>query len=188
MPVRTWKCPSAEPPLTSSKIDHMHVSLVPDGSPDGKGGKTAHFGWFAVRYPRREAGTQLVASDTMQHLSIDVVAAFGDFCQWHLGAYFNKYNADGGDQKAVAGSIKPSNQVLSEITNAKWTEYLAQWKAEKEDAAAAANGSRVYTLAKASSGLERMGLTEDDYDRLTCILCTSLQDHLDLNKLRFGDE
>lgn len=134
-------------------------------------------------------GTQLVASAAIEHLSADTVEAFGNFCQWHLTPYFEKYSEEGGDAVAPAGRAKPSKQDLSEITSTNWARYLAQWKAEKKDAAAAAaNGTRVYTLAKASSGFERMGVTEDDSDRLTSILCTSLKSYLDLNKLRFKDE
>ena len=188
MPVLTWQCPSSKSPLVNSTIDYMHVSCVPNDSHDEKSANFVQFGWAVTAYPG-DAGTQLVASATMQHLSIDLVAAFGDFCQLHLSAYFQKYEAEGGDRKAVADSIKPSQQVLNEATKEKWAEYFSQWKAEKEDAAAAAaNGTRVYTLAKASSGLERMGVTEDDSDRLTSILCTSLKSYLDLNKLRFKDE
>lgn len=65
----------------------------------------------------------------------------------------------------------------------------AQWKAEKEDASAAKErGSRVCTLEKASSGLEHMGVTKDDFDRLEAILCTSLEDHLHLYNLSLEDE
>lgn len=166
----------------------MHVSCVPDDSQDEHRANRARFGSVTTSYSG-DAGTQLVASGHLQHLSIDDVAALGDFCQWHIGAYFQKYKAEGGDQGAAAGSIKPSQRVLDEMTKEKWAEYLAQWKAEQEDVAAAnARGMRAYTLAKASSGLERMGVTKDASERLKAILCTSLEDHLNLFKLRLLDE
>jgi hypothetical protein len=188
MPLLTWKCPASRPPLSNSCIDYMHVSCVPDDSQDRDGAEFVKFGWAVKGWPG-DAGTQLVASGTMQHISVDRVAAFGDFCQWHLSPYFQKYSDGGGDAKAAAGSIKPSQQVLNEMTEEKWTEYLSQWNAEKDDAAAAlAHGTPSYTLAKASSGLERMGVTEDDSDRLSAILSGSVEPDLDLYKLRLGDE
>lgn len=56
----------------------------------------------------------------------------------------------------------PSESVLGEITKTKWSQYLAQWKAEKEDV----SDELELTLWKASSGLERMGLTQEDSWRL----------------------
>ena len=102
MPVLIWKCPASKSPLSNSQIDHMHISCVPDDpddSQDEEGAEVATFGWVSKTYPG-DAGTQLVASGTMQHLSIDDVAAFGDFCQWHLGPYFQTYSAEGGDRGA----------------------------------------------------------------------------------------
>jgi hypothetical protein len=166
----------------------MHVSCVPDDSEDRNGAEFVQFGWAVKGWPG-DAGTQLVASGTMQHLSVECVAALGDFCQWHLSPYLQRYQDEGGDAKAAAGTIKPSQRVLNEINEEKWTEFLAQWNAEKEDVAAAlARGTPSYTLAKASSGLERMGVTEDDYRRLTSIFRGSMDDLLDLCQLRLGDE
>jgi len=187
MPLLTWKCPASPSPLTNQQITFMHVSCDPNVK-DSIGKNNASFGWAPMRF-QNDVGTQLVASTTKDPLSAEIVEAFGDFCQWHLTPYFQKYGEEGGDAAAPAGSVKPSMQALAEITNVKWAEYLSQWKAEKEDAAAArAHGTRAYTLAKASSGLERMGVTEDDSDRLVSILCTSLAVHLDLYKLRLGNE
>jgi hypothetical protein len=165
MPLLTSKCPASRPPLSNSCIDYMHVSCVPDDSEDRNGAEFVQFGWAVKGWPG-DAGTQLVASGTMQHLSVE-----------------------GGDDKAAAGTITPSQRVLNEINEEKWTEFLAQWNAEKEDVAAAlARGTPSYTLAKASSGLERMGVTEDDYRRLTSIFRGSMDDLLDLCQLRLGDE
>jgi hypothetical protein len=188
MPLLTWKCPAPPSPLTNQHIAFMHVSCDPNAKEVMLSKNDSSFG-FAPMLFQNDVGTQLVASTTKVPLSAEIVEAFGDFCQWHLTPYFQKYSEDGGDAAAPANSAKPSRQVLTQITNAKWTEYLSQWKAEKKDAAAAhARETRVYTLAKASSGLERMGVTEDDSDRLMSILCTSLESYLDLNKLRFADE
>lgn len=61
--------------------------------------------------------------------------------------------------------------VLEEITPEKFSVYVLQWEAEKADAAGAeARGSHPYTLKKAKAGLERMGLTKDDYYRIVTIL------------------
>lgn len=63
---------------------------------------------------------------------------------------------------------------LGEVTEAKWTEYLAQWKAEKE--VQKSHPGRAYKLEKASLGLERMGLTEEDSWRLEYIICSGPRD------------
>jgi hypothetical protein len=84
-----------------------------------------------------EAGTRIVASAAFEHIFIDTVNAFGDFCRWHLTPYFQAYDdqsGESGEAKAlIAGNTMPSEIVLSETTEAKWTQYLAQWKAEEED-------------------------------------------------------
>jgi hypothetical protein len=98
--------------------------------------------------------------------------------------YTQRYMEETDDEVATADSAKSRKQVMDQMTNAKWTEYFAQWKAEKEDASAAkARGTHSYTLEKASSGLERMGLTEDDSDRLRSVLCGSLEGYLEWYKL-----
>lgn len=68
----------------------------------------------------------------------------------------------------------PSESVLGEITKTKWTQYLAQWKTEKEDV----SDELELTLWKASSGLERMGLTQEDSWRLRQVLYRGLSDQV----------
>lgn len=66
---------------------------------------------------------------------------------------------------------KHQKKVLAEVTPAKWGEYLSQWMTEKADANdRKKRGLRVYTMEKAKCGLERMGLTEEDSDRISGIL------------------
>ena len=170
--------------MTNQHITFMHVNCDPNTN-NVLSKHSSLFG-FAPMLLQNDVGTQLVASTTKTPLSAEIVEAFGDFCQWHLTPYFEQYCQNAKTAEAPVGGIK---QVLDQITNAKWTEYLSQWKAERKDAAASsARGTRTYTLAKASSGLERMGVTEDDSERLNSILRTSLESYLDLNKLRFGED
>lgn len=62
-------------------------------------------------------------------------------------------------------------RVLQEITPEKFSEYRLQWEAEKADAVATeASGLPSYTPEKAKAGLERMGLTKDDYYRIITLL------------------
>jgi hypothetical protein len=92
-----------------------------------------------------------------------------------LNPYFQACDDQGGDAKApTAGSAMPSESVLGEITKIKWTQYLAQWKAEKEDVSDVLER----TLWKASSGLERMRLTQEDSWRLRQVLDRGLSDQI----------
>lgn len=183
MPLLTWKYPASRRPLKNLHTAFMHVSCNPKAEVDTNAPDSASFGWTPA-VQDHEAGTRLVASATMEHLSPETIDVFGDFCQWHLTPYFQAYDDQGGDSKAPAGSVKLSGSVLGEITKAKWAQYLAQWKSEKEDAAAAeACDVLEHALWKASSGLERMGLTQEDSWRLRSVLDRGLSRQ---TLLRFG--
>jgi hypothetical protein len=188
MPLLTWKCPGSHKSFANQQITFMHLSSDLKAKCPPLTSDKSSFGCAPERF-QDNVGTQLVASATKKQLSVETVQAFGDFCQWHTEPYFQWYDEQGGDAAAAADGTKPSVRVLGQITNVKWTEYFSQWKAEKEDAAAAkARGEHVYTLKKASAGLERMGLTKDDCDRLNAILCPSHQDHLDDFASQFGKQ
>lgn len=95
--------------------------------------------------------------------------AIGDFCQWHLTAYFQDYGEKAGEDESNGTELR--KKVLAQITKAKWSEYLSQWQTEKEDTTVAeARGESSYTVEKANSGLERIGLTEKDEWRLEELL------------------
>lgn len=184
VPLLTWKCPTSFALPTDQHITFMHVNYDPNAS-NVLSKNSAPFG-FAPMLFQNDVGTQLVASTTKNPFSTETVEAFGDFCQWHLTPYFEQYCEKARD---AAAPVSGTKKVLDQITNTNWTKYVSQWKAERKDAAASsARGTRAYTLAKASSGLERMGVTKDDSERLTSILYTSLESYLDLNKLRFEDD
>ena len=166
----------------------MHVSCDPKAELDAQNPATASFG----RTPKihdSEAGTRIVASAALEHLSVDPVNAFGDFCRWHLTPYFQAYDDQGGESgyagALTAGSVMPSEAVLNEITKAKWTQYLTQWKAEKEDGAV--SDVLELTMWKASSGLERMGLTQEDSWRLRQVLDRGLSEQV-LVRMGFASE
>jgi transketolase len=113
-----------------------------------------------------------------------------DFCRFHLPPYFQRCaeseDFEDGDESSeelyehedFEGLSPPSpsrmehrQKVMDQITPQKWKTYFSQWKAEKADKATKeASGELVYIKEKASSGVERMGLTEEDSDRLTDIL------------------
>jgi hypothetical protein len=188
LPLVTWKCPGPQPSPVNQQITFMHVSCDPKAQFDPENKNSAVFSMPPMRH-QDNVGTQLVACITKRPLVVEAVQIFGDFCQWHLTPYFQKYSEEGGDTAAAVGSLKLSVRVLDQITNNKWHEYMTQWRAEKQDAAAAkARGEHVYTLENASSGIERMGVTEEDSDRLMSVLCGSRQAYLDLFKLRFENE
>lgn len=175
MPLLTWKYPSTKVKNPLSSL--MHVSCDP--------ADTA----FSRRPGREElnVGTQLIAFANQEDLTVETVEAFGDFCQFHLQPYFNWYFEEKGE--GAATDAERRKEVADEITNEKWEAYLKQWQTEKKNAAAAkARGDESYTLKKASSGLERMGLTKNDADRISSILCTSHEAHIKLFKLGYREE
>lgn len=183
MPLLTWKEPTSRKPLKNQQIAFMYISCNPKDELDAQDPRSASFGWTA-KVHECEAGTRTVASATLEHISIDTVNAFSDFYRWHLTPYFQAYDDQGGDAKALtAGSTMPSEGVLGEITKAKWTQSLAQWKAEKEDV----SDELELTLWKASSGLERMGLTQEDSWRLRQVLDRGLSDQV-LARMRVAND
>lgn len=178
MPVVTWKCPSSKEPAVNQHITFMHVSCDPTSSWEKD---RAAFGLAPLHW-QNDVGTQLVVSGHMKHLRAQTVEAFGDFCQWHLTSYFQWCGENAfGDRRKIDEVRK---RVLAEITKLKWTEYLSQWKVEKIDQTVAkVRGEDPYTLEKASSGLERMGVSSNDSDRVCSILCSSIENHLELFKM-----
>jgi hypothetical protein len=85
--------------------------------------------------------------------------------------------------------FKLRQEVMDQITPEKWKTYLAQWKAEKIDKSEAeSHGRRVYTIGKARTGVERMGLTEDDYKRLSGISFNLRDLDLENYKLKYGED
>ena len=175
MPLLTWKEPTSRKPLKKPQTAFMHVSCGPKAESDAQNPASAAFGW-TPKVHDSEAGTRIVASAALEHISVDTVNAFGDFCRWHLTPYFQAYEDQDGDAKS-------SESVLSEITKTKWTQYLAQWKAEKEDV----SDELELTLFKASSGLERMGLTQEDSWRLRQVLDGGLSDQV-LARMGFASD
>lgn len=134
---------------------------------------------------QNDVGTQLVISGSKSNiLTAEKVEAFGNFCQWHLTSFFQWHGekvSDDDREGDVAYGEELRGRVLKEITGVKWMEYLSQWKAEKENAAVAkARDGDAYTLLQASSGLERMGLTANDSERVGSILCGSRDLYLEL--------
>jgi hypothetical protein len=123
---------------------------------------------FGTPNPRfnLDVGTHLVARLDGKPLTGDTVDAMVDFCRYHLKLYFQECTASAYIQGL--DDMSPLHfgyrqKVMDQITPEMWKTYLAQWKAEKIDKTAAeSRGDRVYTIEEASSGVERMGLTEED--------------------------
>lgn len=115
-----------------------------------------------------------------------------DFCRWHLSPYFQRC-AESADYEGL-DEMSPRRfelrqKVMDQITPEKWSTYLAQWKVEQaERSAANFRGVCVYTLEKARAGLERMGLSEDDSDRVQSILFNSRDHHLEMYRFKYGEE
>jgi hypothetical protein len=137
-----------------------------------------------------DVGTHLVARADSQPLTGETVDAMVDFCRYHLMPYFQRC-AESGDfedlDEMSPRRIEHRQKVMEQITPEKWKTYLTQWKAEQIDKSeAASRGGHAYTIEKASAGVERMGLSEDDCERVTDILFNMRKNHLDLYKSKYG--
>lgn len=84
----------------------MLVSCDPKAESDAQDPACASFG----RTPKvhdSEAGTRIIASAALEHISIDTANAFGDFCRWHLTPYFQTYDDQGGMPKRLRAASYP---------------------------------------------------------------------------------
>lgn len=126
-----------------------------------------------------------------------------DFCRFHLPPFFQRCaesedfedkeedadpHLEDLDEKSPSrpSRIELRQKVMDEITPRKFETYLAQWKDEKADKIAKEFcGELVYTEEKARSGVERMGLTEQDSERLINILFNFNNIDQELRKLNF---
>ena len=130
-----------------------------------------------------EIGTHLVARADGKPLETETVDAMADFCRFHLGPYFWRCEESCDDEDLSETSprrLEHRQKVMGEITPERWSQYLAQWKVEQtERSAAHSRGDLVYTIEKARAGLERMGLTKDDSDRVRCILFNKHDQHIE---------
>lgn len=197
MPILTWKCPTTQALSRSVyecgdgcniTVTFMHVSCDVHAQSDADV-NIPPFGWAPMRY-QNDVGTQLIARADRESLNCEIVETFGSFCHWHLVERIQKcWESEEADGIEDDGPNKHRRKVLDEITPEKWTEYQSQWKAEKAEVAAAkGRGAPEYTLEKASAGLERMGLTENDSERIGSILTNSHEALLRLYKLKFGEQ
>jgi hypothetical protein len=190
-PLITWEVrtkTSSTP--TNSKIAALHVCCDPalrEGNSTSM--DVPDFGLPHMRF-NLDVGTHLVARHNGQPLTGETVDAMVDFCRYHLGPYFQRC-AESGDfedlHEMSPRRIEHRQKVMEQITPEKWKMYLSQWKAEQIDKSeATARGGRVYTIEKASAGVERMGVSEDDSERVNCILFNMRDHHLEMYEFKHG--
>jgi hypothetical protein len=193
----TWLCPRTAAKacaLSNPEIVSLHINCDPTlrEDNDDDASYTPPFG-FPHKYLLLDVGTQIVARTSGDPLDCDSVDAMVDFCRFHLPPYFQRCaeSADFEDIDDMSPQLTVLRQkVMEQITPAKWSTYLSQWKAEKADKAKKDSlGQRAYTSEKAGSGVERMGLTEDDSERLLDILfnAKSVKFDQEFSKLDLGD-
>lgn len=126
-------------------------------------------------------GTHLVARVDDQPLTGDTANAMADFCRFHLEPYVKK-------DLAVRSSehhkdpMTAKRESDAQLTPEKWRTYFAQWQAEH----AGGTSERVYTIEKARAGKERMGLTEDDRERLMSVLFNNQAQYLAAYEVKYG--
>jgi len=193
----TWQCPRTAAKacaLSNPEIVFLHTNCDPTLREDNDDTPyTPPFG-YPHKYLLLDVGTQLVARTTGDTLDCDTVDAMVDFCRFHLSPYFQRCaeSADFENVDDMSPKLTALRQkVMEQITPGKWSTYVSQWKAEKADKATKeALGQKVYTSEKASSGVERMGLTKDDSERLIDILfnLNSVRFDQEFSKLKLGDE
>jgi hypothetical protein len=126
-------------------------------------------------------GTHLVARVDGQPLTCDMANAMADFCRFHLTPYIEKNwaaRSSGGHNDLMTAEREFDDQ----LTPGKWTTYFAQWQAEQ----AGGTSERAYPIEKARAGKERMGLTEDDRERLMSLLFNTQAQYLAAYQLKYG--
>jgi hypothetical protein len=137
-------------------------------------------------------GTHLVARVDGMPLTGDMVNAMADFCRFHLGPHFEKCAAaaSSSEDQKNSSSTPPSPAELElddQLKPESWRTYLEQWNAEQIDRTQAERvGVRAYTIVKARAGKERMGLTEDDCERLTSILFNTHAQYIETYQQKYG--
>jgi hypothetical protein len=126
-------------------------------------------------------GTHLVARMDCRPLTGDMVNAMIDFCRFHLTPHFRSC--------AAAASTEDHKMHLldlaEQLTPGRWSTYFAQWTAEQTDRKER-RGECAYTTEKARAGKERMGLTEDDRERLTSLLFNTQAEYLTWYEQKYG--
>lgn len=192
-PLVTWEVPAK----TSSKLSnliivHLHVCCDPalrEGSSNNM--RMPHFSWAPMRY-NLDFGMHLVARLDGRPLTGEMVDAMADFCRFHLSPYFQKCEeaCDSEDLDEMSPRRSELRQkVMEQITPEKWSTYFAQWKTEQADRSdAKSRGDRVYTIEKARAGLERMGVSNEDKDQVQCILFNGHDQHLEIYRLKYGED
>jgi hypothetical protein len=192
-PLVTWEVPKKTSNRQfNPKIVSLHICCDPTlrkGSSNNV--DMPHFGFAPKRY-LLDVGTHLVARADGQPLTGETVDTMASFCRFYLLAYFEKCSEDSSVEyfdEMSPSRFKLRQEVMDQITPEKWKTYLAQWKAEKIDKSEAeSHGRRVYTIGKARAGVERMGLTEDDYKRLSGISFNLRDLDLENYKLKYGED
>lgn len=208
-PLTTWQCPR-----TSSKAAHGPsnpevVSLHVCCNPAANEGDDSDIDAESFGYPHKllllDVGTHIVAKTSGEPLDCGIVEAMVDFYRFHLPPFFQRC-AESEDFEDEEDDVDPRledmvekspsrpsrlelrQKVMDEITPQKWKTYLDQWKAEKADKIVKeSRGEAVYTVEKARSGVERMGLTEQDSQRLINILFNCKDVDQEMLKLNFGE-
>lgn len=127
-------------------------------------------------------------------LTMEKVEAMADFCRFHLKPYFQrcaKFFEDENLDEMSPRRLEQRQKVVDQITPAKWSTYLAQWKVEQTDRSEAERrGCHAYTIEKARAGEERMGVSEDDSERLRSILSNTRAQYTEAYrpKYKFGGD
>lgn len=144
--------------VVNQPVSFMHRSCDPDAEPDEKNGNSS-FG-FPPTWWDRDVGNVLIARKDRKALQADTAEAFGAYCAYHIGAY-NQW------QLERDGEAWFKKAMLDEITPAKWTTFMEQWRHEKEKDSASRDGVAESDEEETINGIARMALNEKNKWKLT---------------------
>ena len=115
-------------------------------------------------------GNMLIARVDREPLDIEIVDAFGDYCEHHLGAYLTRGGArDDTDDTEPFGDVPWDGEVpdkkqkaLDEMTPKRWAEYLKQWRKNR----AGAGPTSSFDVDERVNEAARVALSYEDSKRL----------------------
>jgi hypothetical protein len=129
----------------NEKVTFMQMACDPYSEFNEEGKDS--FGWAPPHWLGGRVPNVLIARLDRKPLEPDIVAAFGDFCQYHLQPYFQWQQ----DSRLSSASDNAACKqiVMKQMGPENWSKYLTQWR-----------NKRTGSVSDLAEGINRMGLDE----------------------------
>ena len=129
----------------NEKVTFMQMACDPYSEFNEEGKDS--FGWAPPRWMGGRVPNVLIARLDRKPLEPDIVAAFGDFCQYHLQPYFQWQQDSRHSSPSENAACKQI--VMKQMGPENWSKYLTQWR-----------NKRSGSVSDLAEGINRMGLDE----------------------------